>query len=270
MASDIRCPICGSETRLRTSKKDGSKFHVCVNYPECKGKVAFESEWDDWDEEKPVGQSTYRTAQQQRKLKPPKPSRPEKPVKWGGNSKSPSSTSIGCLVGVIVILLVVIALPLSCALGLFSSISTDNHGSSSGSSSVSIGDTRSNPVPLGQSKQYGSQELTVLDAWEEPAGGLASSDDKSLYATVRIRFLQSASSTGYVSSSDFRSVGTLGIIRSMWDATSSRSGIVFGEYFGGSTAEGNICGHVDKSDSNFILIWSCGLGKSLYFSLTTD
>jgi len=134
-----------------------------------------------------------------------------------------------------------------------------------------VGDTRFNPVPLSQPKQYGTQELTVLDAWEEPAGGFASSDEKALYVTVRIRFLQSATSTGYISSSDFRAVGTLGIISSnLWAASSDRNGIVFGEYFGGSTAEGNICGHVDKSDSNFVLIWSCGLGKSLYFALTTE
>jgi len=39
---DIRCPICGSKTTIRTAKKGpdaGSKFHVCVNYPRCKGKV---------------------------------------------------------------------------------------------------------------------------------------------------------------------------------------------------------------------------------------
>jgi hypothetical protein len=39
---DIRCPECGSETVLRTSKKGpnaGRTFHVCIHYPECKGKV---------------------------------------------------------------------------------------------------------------------------------------------------------------------------------------------------------------------------------------
>jgi ssDNA-binding Zn-finger/Zn-ribbon topoisomerase 1 len=47
MTSDIKCPICGSKTRLRTAKKDDSKFHVCVNYPNCRGKVAFEDEWEE-------------------------------------------------------------------------------------------------------------------------------------------------------------------------------------------------------------------------------
>lgn len=43
--SDVRCPICGSETTLRTAKQGpnvGSKFHVCTRYPECKGKIAIE------------------------------------------------------------------------------------------------------------------------------------------------------------------------------------------------------------------------------------
>lgn len=39
MTDDIRCPVCGSKTTLRTFKKTGSKFHVCVNYPHCNGRV---------------------------------------------------------------------------------------------------------------------------------------------------------------------------------------------------------------------------------------
>ena len=41
--TDIRCPLCGSQTTIRTAKQGpnvGSKFHVCHNYPECKGKIA--------------------------------------------------------------------------------------------------------------------------------------------------------------------------------------------------------------------------------------
>lgn len=42
MAAEIKCPICGSETIVRTTKKGskaGYRFHVCISYPECKGKV---------------------------------------------------------------------------------------------------------------------------------------------------------------------------------------------------------------------------------------
>ncbi len=42
MPVDIRCPQCGSETVVRTAKKGpnaGQRFHVCINYPDCKGKV---------------------------------------------------------------------------------------------------------------------------------------------------------------------------------------------------------------------------------------
>ena len=67
LASNIKCPVCGSSTRLRISKKDGSKFHVCVNYPDCKGKVAFDEDWDDdWDEKKPVSQPVPARTQQRR------------------------------------------------------------------------------------------------------------------------------------------------------------------------------------------------------------
>jgi hypothetical protein len=42
MTEAIKCPICGSNTILRTAKKGpnaGKKFYVCVKYPKCKGKV---------------------------------------------------------------------------------------------------------------------------------------------------------------------------------------------------------------------------------------
>lgn len=38
----VKCPICGSETTMRTAKEGpntGSRFYVCNRYPECKGKV---------------------------------------------------------------------------------------------------------------------------------------------------------------------------------------------------------------------------------------
>jgi tetratricopeptide (TPR) repeat protein len=44
-STEIRCPICGSETVTRTSKQGpnaGSQFHMCISYPECKGKIAVE------------------------------------------------------------------------------------------------------------------------------------------------------------------------------------------------------------------------------------
>ena len=40
---DIRCPICGSETIIRTAKQGtnaGRQFHVCSRYPACKGRIA--------------------------------------------------------------------------------------------------------------------------------------------------------------------------------------------------------------------------------------
>ena len=42
MPDNIKCPICGSKTTLKTAMKGpnaGRKFHVCINYPKCKGRV---------------------------------------------------------------------------------------------------------------------------------------------------------------------------------------------------------------------------------------
>ena len=40
--SNAKCPICESNTILRTVGKGpdaGKQFHVCVKYPECKGRI---------------------------------------------------------------------------------------------------------------------------------------------------------------------------------------------------------------------------------------
>ena len=67
MASDVKCPVCGSRTRLGTRRSDGSKFYVCINWPDCRGKVAYGDEWDfgedDWDD-KPVSRATQQRAPQ--------------------------------------------------------------------------------------------------------------------------------------------------------------------------------------------------------------
>ena len=36
---EVKCPKCGGQTSLRTRSKDRRKFHVCIRYPECKGKI---------------------------------------------------------------------------------------------------------------------------------------------------------------------------------------------------------------------------------------
>jgi hypothetical protein len=42
-----KCPLCGSETLLRTFKKGshaGNKFFICLYYPDCEGKVEYDAE----------------------------------------------------------------------------------------------------------------------------------------------------------------------------------------------------------------------------------
>ena len=73
MTSEIRCPICGAETTIRASKKDGSKFHVCTNYPKCKGKVAFDEGLNDERvKEKPTANTITPSPQTPQKKNPRK------------------------------------------------------------------------------------------------------------------------------------------------------------------------------------------------------
>lgn len=42
MTEDVKCPKCGSETIIRTSKKSpdaGRKYYVCARFPDCKGRI---------------------------------------------------------------------------------------------------------------------------------------------------------------------------------------------------------------------------------------
>jgi len=44
---DTKCPICGSKTVVRTAvigPDTGLKFHVCIRFPECKGRIPVEEE----------------------------------------------------------------------------------------------------------------------------------------------------------------------------------------------------------------------------------
>jgi tetratricopeptide (TPR) repeat protein len=55
LASNIKCPVCGSKTTLRTAKKGsnaGEQFYVCDRYPECKGKVKYQTQAEDKRESK--------------------------------------------------------------------------------------------------------------------------------------------------------------------------------------------------------------------------
>jgi len=49
MPADIKCPKCGSQMVVRTAQKGpnaGQSFHVCIMYPDCKGKVAIRERAD--------------------------------------------------------------------------------------------------------------------------------------------------------------------------------------------------------------------------------
>lgn len=134
-------------------------------------------------------------------------------------------------------------------------------------SASSVGGTRYNPVPVGQPLKYKSQELTVLDAWEEPYTGFFSDEyDRWVYVRLQVTFLQDPNDTDHISQFDFRLVGSSGKISDNLEAAPD-DGLPYGEYFGGSTIEGNIRAEVMEGDTDFVLIWQAGIGVSKYFSL---
>jgi hypothetical protein len=91
MTDDIKCPVCGSKTILRTAKKGpdaGKKFFVCVNYPKCKGKLEQDQEWEDDTREGP-------------RSKPETPARPQQatPGQWQNDAGVHSEAASGQLAG---------------------------------------------------------------------------------------------------------------------------------------------------------------------------
>jgi ssDNA-binding Zn-finger/Zn-ribbon topoisomerase 1 len=77
----VRCPKCGRKTTIRTAREDDSLYHVCINYPKCRGRVlADEDQGGDWDDdlgqERPASETAY-----DRPLQRVKPSSPERGAK---------------------------------------------------------------------------------------------------------------------------------------------------------------------------------------------
>lgn len=77
MAS-IRCPKCGDKTKIRTAKKDDCRYYVCINYPECRGRVlADEDRGEGWGgdlgQERPASRITQDSPR--RRVKPHTPER---------------------------------------------------------------------------------------------------------------------------------------------------------------------------------------------------
>jgi ssDNA-binding Zn-finger/Zn-ribbon topoisomerase 1 len=76
--ADVRCPKCGNKTTIRTAKKDEGQYHVCINYPGCRGRVLVDEDrnddWgDDWDKARPAAKPAYDKPRQ--RVKPSSPER---------------------------------------------------------------------------------------------------------------------------------------------------------------------------------------------------
>jgi hypothetical protein len=73
MMDDVRCPKCGRRTTIRTARKDDCQYHVCINYPRCRGRVPVDEVWgDDWDKARPATKTTYDSTRQRVTPYPPR------------------------------------------------------------------------------------------------------------------------------------------------------------------------------------------------------
>ena len=84
--ANARCPKCGTRTTIRTAKKDDCEYHVCINYPRCKGRVlAEEDQGGDWGKERPASRTTHDSTRRRINTEAPK-SKAEWGDDWGKES----------------------------------------------------------------------------------------------------------------------------------------------------------------------------------------
>ena len=68
---EIRCPKCGSQTVIVTTKEDDRRYYVCVNRPGCTGRIAVDQALGYiWGEERPVSIGAGGTWQQTEQAPP--------------------------------------------------------------------------------------------------------------------------------------------------------------------------------------------------------
>ena len=135
---------------------------------------------------------------------------------------------------------------------------------------IPAGKSKGNPVPLGFTLRYRNTEMTVIGLSRSYEIGWHTPPEGKVYAvaTVMIRNVGSPDKTESYVPSDFRIVGSKGVIYDDW-LFEPDTGNLLGsqEIFGGATIEGDIVREVDEDDTGLVLIWSPGWGVSCYLAL---
>ena len=117
------------------------------------------------------------------------------------------------------------------------------------------GEARAAPSPYGSPVRYGDLEVTMLDVQH--------TQDNRLVIIVRTPDVGSPNGATTFSPYDFRLLGVKG------KSYGYRTGSLRRErLFDGDLVEGTMIFAVEPDDAGFVLVWTVGLRKSLYLSLT--
>jgi len=137
---------------------------------------------------------------------------------------------------------------------------------------IPLGLTRANPAPLGEPVVNDQRvECTVLSVergvtleFEQPSEGT-----EFIAITLRLRNLGPPDETRRYNSTDFRVVGSRGVIYNrMFFLSTLDDALSSGEFFGGAEVTGKIVQEAGIGESDLILIWDPGPGSSArYLSL---
>lgn len=138
--------------------------------------------------------------------------------------------------------------------------------------SIPSGESRSEPAPYGYPVVHSGIEVTVLDVTRgiDLPDIFTPLDEGNEWVVVNLRLRNQGDpdKTKRYHTSDFRIVGSRGIIYDDWFITpNTGSNLGSGEFFGGGEVEGNIVQQVHQDDADLTLIYAPAFRGSRYLSI---
>lgn len=137
---------------------------------------------------------------------------------------------------------------------------------------IPSGESRSEPAPYGYPVVHSGIEVTVLDVTRgvELPDIFTPLDEGNEWVVVNLRLRNQGDpdKTKRYHTSDFRIVGSRGIIYDDWFITpNTGSNLGSGEFFGGGEVDGNIVQQVHRDDAELTLIYAPVFRGSRYLSI---
>jgi len=133
-----------------------------------------------------------------------------------------------------------------------------------------VGDSRLNPVPFGSSLTYVDEQVTVVNSRRVTEIGWSTPDAGNIFLIVNVKvdfFGDPTEKRHYLSTSDFRVVGSGGHIYDAEWLVETDTPLKSGEFYGGATTSGDLVYEIDEQETDLTLIWNCGLGVDRYFEI---